>query len=560
MRKACLAAVAAGVLGGCATSTPPGVCGWGLLAWPCAESVAPARVDGSEAGEVGAPCCGAGAAARRGSMPVGKCQWGPFRWECGEAPEGRPMATDAEVAEVVAPGAAVEGSEVAGGAPGMVVPAAREVLVPREALWLAEPLTASYGGMPASAVIREIAQGRPIRLTFDASAADDPVVSAPPEAVTVQDHLDAVCGQADWSYTVSVGTVLIHDIETRVFPLATPPGRSTARMQLRGLSGGDASGGGGAGNEVEVGLDPYAEEIVAFVSGMLGLGNGEEEVASDVVDERTSVVVLPSANAVSVTAKPHLMRQVERELARYNEITSRMVRLRITLYEVDVSGLKERSLDLAALRSATVGLGFAIAPEGGGMSGSAVRVEFDEGKWADGSGAVLRWLRTAGKASIAFEDAVEVRNNQVASVDATETRQFLERFSRETQTAGATQLDTPTVEFGELRLGWAIHLQPTVSAGRISVRIGLSRSSLVEERPFSFDDGAVAGTTHVTDDYNRVMNVSMRDGETRLLTMLANSSARETRRRVPWLPILGDEVADTRRDRETVMMLTAQVL
>lgn len=456
---------------------------------------------------------------------------------------------------VEGPARAVEASRP--GAPGAV----REVQVPRGAMWLAEPLAAHYEGMPASSVIREIAQRRPIRLTFDATAAEDPLVSAPPDAVTVQDHLDAVCAQSDWAYTVAAGTVLIHDIESRVFPLASPPGRSTARMQLRGLRSG-AGADGGAGNDVEVGLDPYAEEVADFVRGILGLGGGEGDdgESESLVDARTSVAVLPSANAVAVTAKPHQMRRVERELGRYNAITAQMVRLRVTVYEVDVSSTDDKSLDLAALREAGIPLGLTVTPTSAAMSGGAVRVEFAEGNRMDGSRAVLEWLRTAGRTSIAFEDAVEVRNNQVASVGAVETRQYLERFSRETQTSGAAQLDTPTVEFGELRLGWAISVQPTVTGGRVSVRVALSRSSLVEERPYSFDNGAIQGTTHVTDDYDRVVAVTLEDGETRLLNVLANSNAREARRRVPWLPWLGDGKAHAERERETVMMLTAQVL
>ncbi len=458
------------------------------------------------------------------------------------------------LAEGLPPAPVVETSRAA--LPGDV----REVQVPRGAMWLAEPLAAHYEGMPASSVIREIAQRRPIRLTFDATAAEDPLVSAPPDAVTVQDHLDAVCAQSDWAYTVAAGTVLVHDIESRVFPLATPPGRSTARMQLRGLRSG-AGDAGGAGNDVEVGLDPYAEEVADFVRGILGLGGGERDGESEsLVDARTSVAVLPSANAVAVTAKPHQMRRVERELGRYNAITALMVRVRVTVYEVDVSSTDDRSLDLAALRDAGIPLGLTVTPTSAAMSGGAVRVEFAEGNRTDGSRAVLEWLRTAGRTSIAFEDAVEVRNNQVASVGAVETRQYLERFSRETQTSGAAQLDTPTVEFGELRLGWAISVQPTVAGDRVSVRVALSRSSLVEERPYSFDNGAVQGTTHVTDDYDRVVAVTLEDGETRLLNVLANSNARETRRRVPWLPWLGDGAAKTERERETVMMLTAQVL
>lgn len=480
-------------------------------------------------------------------------------WIAGCAAQvGPPEAGGPAAAQAERPASGPEGAAAASARAEGATMHARRVRVPAGAAWLAEPLTARYGEIPASMAVREVLAGRPVRLTFEATAETDPLVSSPPDAVTVQDHLEGICAQADWAYTLSGGAVLVHDMETRVFALAAPPGRSTADVRLRGLKAEGAAGGGG--NSLEVALDPYADEIAGFLRGMLGLG-GAADAADGRAAPRGSVAVLPSANAVAVTARPHRMRQVEAELARYNASTSLMVRLKVTVYEVDVTGTEDRSLDLAALRSAGVGLGLTVTPASGGESGGgAVRVEFREGNRFGGTQAVLRWLRTAGEAAVAFEDSIEIRNNAVASVDATETRQFLERFSRETQTAGATQFQAPTVEFGELRLGWAIHLQPTVSGDVVTVRIALSRSSLVEEVPYSFDGGNVAGTTHVTDDYNRVTSVSMRDGETRLLTSLTNTATRDARRRVPWLGRFGDGVARARRDRETVMMLTAEVV
>ena len=478
----------------------------------------------------------------------------------GTAPDGDAPAAQAPPVEVVE--AAARPAEDAGDAGGAAAPPAampaRQVRVPVQAAWLGEPLKARYAGIPASTAIREVLDGRPVRLTFDPTPAADPLVSSPPDAVTVQDHVAGICAQADWTYTMAGGAVLVHDIETRVFELAALPGRASARVQLRGLKG--EGSGTGSGNGVDVDLDPYREEVAEFLRGILGLG-GEDDEGAGHGDPRTSVAVLPSAAAVAVTAKPHQMRVVEREVERYNAATSATVRLKITVYEVDATSTADRSLDLSALREAGVALGIAVAPASGGVvEGGAVRVEFRGGDRLAGSRAVLRWLRTAGAAWIAFEDAVEVRNNMVASVDATETRQYLERFSRETQTAGAAQLDTPTVEFGELRLGWAIHLQPTVAGELVTVRIALSRSALVEEVPYSFDGGTVAGTTHVTDDYNRVTSVSMRNGETRLLTSLSSRATRDARRRVPWLWRLGDGTSRSERDRETVMMLTAEIV
>ena len=92
------------------------------------------------------------------------------------------------------------------------------------------------------------------------------------------------------------------------------------------------------------------------------------------------------------------------------------------VYEVDVSDTDERALDLQALRSAGTALGLRISPVSDAGSGGAVRLDFAAHDRFDGSRVVLEWLRTAGRTSIEFQDQVEIRNNQMASVDATETR------------------------------------------------------------------------------------------------------------------------------------------
>ena len=456
---------------------------------------------------------------------------------------------------------ALTAHETTQAADSLVAPAHR-VRVPRSAPWLSEALQARYHDLPASAVITLLAQSHPVRLTF--APLVDPGVRPPADAITVKDHLDAVCGQADWSYTVAHGVVLIHDMETKTFPLASQPGESAAQMPLRGLV---SESEGATRNQVSVSLDPYADEIKALVQGVLGLGRqeGSDErggvLGQVLVDPRTRVTVLPSANSVVVTAKPHQMRQVEKVLAQYNEASAKTVRLHIALFEVDVFDSKSRSLSLSALRAGANTFGARITPSTGQLDDAGVlSVTFNQGNAYDSSEAVFRWLNTLGKTSLTFEDAMEIRNNAVGSVDATQTRQYVSRISRETQIAGATQLETPTVEFDELRTGWALHVQPTIVGDTVTVRIGLSRSAFVDEEPFSFDEGRIAGTNFITDDYNRLMAVALKHGETKLLTSLSSGEARQAKKRTPWLPWLGDDVSSANRQRETVMMMTAHVL
>ena len=454
----------------------------------------------------------------------------------------------------------------------------REVMVPREAAWLAETVTAEYRGVPATVAVREVTRGRPMRLEV---AGADPLVHSPPGAVTVQEHVEAICAQADWSWRAAGGVLVIRDIETQTLSIAAQPGSAASSLRLRALSTDDGgSGGGEEGDAVEVELAPYVDEVAALVRTVLGMGEegeGTDAAAASAEgfgaaasrfpprDPRTGVVVLPSANAVVVTARPHMMRAVEREIDKYNAATARTVRLHVALYEVERRGGRERGVDLEVLREAAVGFGLRVSTGSTAGAGAVARVEFLEGNSADGSRAVLRWLETVGDVEVSLDDVVEVRNNAVAAVNTTETRQFVAQVSQQI-TAGGELLGgllastAPQVLFDELRLGWSLSLQPTIVGDRVTVRLALSRRALVEERPFSFGDGAVEGTNYVTDDFNRLMSVTLQDGETKMLTSLVNKSVRRNRRRVPWLGWLGRGGTESEREHEVVLVMKAEVL
>ena len=421
--------------------------------------------------------------------------------------------------------------------------------------WLADRLTAEYRGLPASVAIRQVTQGRPVRLDV---GDHDPPVDSPPGAASIGDHLESICRQADWSCSILAGTVMVADVETRTFPLSVQPGATAATMRLRSLADG---GEGTAGNRVDLALRPYEEEIVDLVRTVAGIASeGTEGGADPSVDRRTGVVVLPSANAAVVTARPHVMRRVARALERYNRAAAQTVRLHVALYEVDTSRSEDRGVDLQALRDSAARFGLRVSLPASGASGGVAELSFERDTGVHGGRAVLGWLRTAGRASVSLDDVVEVRNNAVATVDATETRQFVAQVSRQTEIAGPSQLATPQVEFDELRLGWSLALQPTIAGDAVTVRVALSRRELVDERPYDLGDGAIQGTTYTTDDFNRVMSVALRSGETKLLTSLANSARRESRQRVPWLRWLGDGLSKVRHEREVVLLMTAEIL
>ena len=432
------------------------------------------------------------------------------------------------------------------------VPELKRIIVPRMSAWLDQRITARFNHLDARSAIDLVVQKRPVRYNTGDSQAQ--TVKWSPSALTIRDHLDSITAQADWNYRVEKGVVQVYDIETRHFALAAQPGAARADMKMRNLSTSDS---GGSDNTISVALDPYTAELGELVRSVLGL-----EAASaqpEQIDPRTAVAILPAANQLVVTAKPSAMRRVEDVIRRYNLSTSAIVRVHISIMEVDVSDSEKHSLLLDIVRqSDNFSIGLNIIGDVTGSAGSLAGIINNPNSRYRGSGLIYNWLKKFGDTSIAYDDTIEILNNHVASIDATRTESYVSKITFTVTDGGGSESKTPEVEFSELRTGLAIHLQPTVQDNQITLRMALSRSTLIDRIPFNYS--GIEGETFVTDDFNRVLSVSLKDGEPKLLMSFSEAVVRDQKEKIPFLGVLGNSSDTQDRSRETIMMITANVV
>ncbi len=427
----------------------------------------------------------------------------------------------------------------------------KRVKVSRVSAWLDKRITARFKNLDARSAIDLVVQKRPVRYNTAHSQAQ--TVKWSPSALTIRDHLDSITAQADWAYRIEKGVVQVYDIETRHFPLAAQPGASQADMKMRSLS----TSGGGSDNTISVALDPYTAELGFLVRSVLGLEAEPSEPGQ--IDPRTSVSILPAANQLVVTAKPHAMRRVEDVIRRYNFSTSAIVRLHISIMEVDVSDSERHSLLLDIVRqSGNFPVGLEIIGDTTDSAGILTGSVANANSSYRGSGLIYNWLKKFGDTSIAYDDTIEILNNHVASIDATRTERYVSKIAFIVTDNGGSDSKTPEVEFSELRTGLAIHLQPTVQDNQITLRMALSRSTPVERIPFNFS--GIEGVNFVTDDFNRILSVSLKDGEPKLLMSFSEAVVSDRKEKIPYLGVLGNSSDIQNRSRETIMMITANVV
>ena len=84
----------------------------------------------------------------------------------------------------------------------------------------------------------------------------------------------------------------------------------------------------------------------------------------------------------------------------------------------------------------------------------------------------------------------------------------------------------------------------TIDSGTrdISVRLNLSRATLVSYFDYNFDDadGGVFGSVPIVDKQNDVITVALHDGEAKIITNVTISEVAVSRGETPYLPLVGD--------------------
>lgn len=403
------------------------------------------------------------------------------------------------------------------------LPHMQQVSRPEDAPWLLDPIDVALRDLEANEAIALIAGSRTVQ--FELRRREMPVVSYRSGADhSIKDALDAIVARADWVYAVVDGVIRVQDLESRTLLLLAQPGTVAARMSVNSL---DAETGGGSstndGGTVQHASDPYQTELEPVVS---------ELIAGDIeLGVPASVRLLPNANALLVTARPSTVQRVAELIETYNDRVSKSVRIHITVYEVASSTKQSIGTRLQAVLSdgsASFLGGWNVRPVE-----SDVQFAFElltPSKRFTGTEALLEWLNREGDATINFNDAIEVRNNQIAASSSTRTYQYISSITRQQDALGRERTE---VQREQLRTGWSISVHPTIGHEAVTVRLSLARRSLVEERPFQF--GESVGTNFVTDDQVRAMTVSLADGESRIITALRASDERKDRSKLAGL-------------------------
>ena len=491
----------------------------------------------------------------------------------------------------------------------------QQILVPKDAPWLAYPATAVYRDADPKVVLAGLLGEHPV--VYQLSRPEStPRVSHTGGEATLKDYLDAIMLQTNWSYRLHGGVMIVSDILAREFRLLVPPG---ARSYNLGKSSLESDSGGGS-NDLSGGEDPYEALASAMTSlGFEGDGGGDQADSDDdrhagnrdrldsdrdeLRDSRpsdgvaslfgspldaaaragagrsgrrdepvfdpnaidgASFAIMQSVGIMVVRGRPDQVRAAEDLVRWFNAGHNNKAVVEIAIYEIDFRRKNQRQLDLSLLRSA--GLGAAVWSNGpsidSGIGSGGLSLQLnDPGSRLQGSAAVLNWLRQHGHTSIQIHRRLELTNNEVATIESRRTNPYVESLERELVTQNDVSRFETQVELGETDTGWAMNILPTIDSGTrdISVRLNLSRATLVSyfEYNFGSGDGGVSGSVPVVDKQNDVITVALHDGEAKIITNVTISEIAVARGQTPYLPLVGDSVRDDQHSKDFVLYVSA---
>lgn len=316
-----------------------------------------------------------------------------------------------------------------------------------------------------------------------------------------------------WDYDASNGTITFAHEQVKTFTIMAAVGsvsygnKITNKSRDNMISGGrngassnsssDASSQTAQDNETKYQADVWVEI---------------EKAIKVLLSKKGSISANPAAGTITVRDTAPVMRQVSKVVEEYNTKLQRQVALSVKVWALDINTKNEAGLDVMAMFknasfSAASGGVLPVASTLGGEVTAAIL----DGKWS-GSSAMIKAMRTQGKATLITSGSGVTMNNQPMPVQNVNKEAYLASIATTQTEYGQTTEITPS----EITVGFAMTVVPHIlDRRRVVLQYNISLSALDAMRTFSTGDATVELPKVSTRSFSQ--RVSMKMGQTLVL-------------------------------------------
>ncbi len=404
---------------------------------------------------------------------------------------------------------------------------ANRVDVPSERAWLYRPYRATYKNQGLRETLERLTPGFPVAYALPVKY--NPRVSSTPDAVTVEDHLNAISLQANVGYEFHQGILLLTPMVTREYEVPLYGGGSNIINVSSNNLGSDGNKAGGFENSVSSQLSAQ-NDVHQLVNTVLGIqyceqlseeADGATAVAVHTYNKRECYSISPTGNLLSITARPQRIVLFDAAYEKWLQSVTRQANIKITVVRLDVTDLAQQYVDLSLVRNASIAANISNLTRdlaatqintGGGVF--SLKIDDPDSSW-NSSEIILKALAQVGNISIDDTKEMLVYNNRLVTIRNYRIHRYVERTSIQQTDAGGTSLSTPTVEIGELETGQAINILPTLTDDLIALHIVINEANI--DSLDTYDIAGSSGVLPTSSGNDNIFDVTIENGETVLL-------------------------------------------
>ena len=333
--------------------------------------------------------------------------------------------------------------------------------------------------------------------------------------------LDQVAAGTGGAWRWSGDTITFYKYETRMFRLDFLAGTTDSTAKLSTTATQSSSGGGGStgtsGQDVNM-------------QSQFDIWKDVSDTIKNFLSSGGVYSVSTAAGTLTVRDTPQVLRVVEAQVREFNRIYASQVLLEVKVYAVERTRSSAMSMDwTVAWQEAAnrFGLGFSSNGAGGAVNGGAApgfSGVINTGPFA-GSGALFSALSSLGNAKLLTSGTVSSLNGQTVPMNIAREIAYLQSYAT-TLASGTGGTSTTTLTPGVVTEGFSMNFTPRIlQDNRVMLRYSVDLSSVDQIETFESPDGNSAIQLPRRSVRNFMQNVSMRSGQTLVLTGFQQSNA-----------------------------------
>lgn len=346
---------------------------------------------------------------------------------------------------------------------------------------------------------------------------------------TLTGLLDQVAAEVGGSWRWSGNTITFYKYETRTFRLDFLAGTTDSSATLSTTSSNTTSGGASGGSGGQGGSTGSSGQDVNMQSSF-DVWKDISEVVKNSLSPGGVYSVAPSSGVLTVRDTPQVLRVVEAQVREFNRIYSSQVLLDIHVYAIERNRSEAMAMDwTVAWRQAAdrYNLGFASNGAGGSINGGAapgLSGVINTGPFT-GSDALFQALSTLGNTKLITSGTVSSLNGQTVPMNIAREVAYLQSYAT-TLASGTGGTSTTTLTPGVVTDGFSFNFTPRIlQDNRVLLRYSVDLSSIDGIETFESPDGNSAIQLPRRSVRNFMQNVSMRSGQSLVLTGFQQANA-----------------------------------